>query len=108
MAIIIGLLMTQYLLMVNGSVPILVILPLILLAVLYFFPIYFLRMFSVHAKAALKTTSGEELAYALKYLKLHYTFVGVIVIMVTVFYVIGIITMFKTSGGINFFKFWQL
>lgn len=81
---------------------VLTIVPLVLMGAVYFFPIYFLSKFSYHSKLALNTFSGESLATALRYLKLHYAYMGVLVIVVLVFYVFAFV-MLTTRSGLNVF-----
>lgn len=106
MTIIVGLVLSQFFSNANSGIPLLAILPSLLLAVVYFFPIYFLSKFSVHSKIALDTSSTKSLSDALRYLKLHYTFMGVLVIAVVALYIVVYAVMIQVSGGLNFFKLW--
>lgn len=104
MAIAAGLLLIQFFAFKTSGFPIVALLPVIIMGVLYFFPIYFLSRFSIDSKRALDSSSSKYLAEALRYLKLHYTFVGVLVIVVLAFYLVVIVASL-TSSGINFLNF---
>ena len=53
----------------------------VLMAVLYFFPVYYLYRFSENLGHALNTGSEDALTTSLQFLKNHYTFVGVLLII---------------------------
>lgn len=61
------------------------------IAVLYFFPIYYLFQFSSKLKAALQSQSSELLEQAFSNLKSHYKFMGILLIIVCAFYAIALI-----------------
>ncbi len=61
-------------------------LPILLIVALYFFPIYYLFKFSVEARAALRSKEDAFINNALKYLKLHYRFMGILLIIVLAIY----------------------
>lgn len=61
------------------------------MAVLYFFPIYYLFQFSSKMKAALQTQSSELLEQAFSNLKSHYKFMGILLIIVLGLYAIALI-----------------
>ena len=63
----------------------------IIIAVLYFFPIYFLLQFSINSKKAILYKDEYLLEKALRNLKNHYMFVGVLTIIVFSFYFIFIL-----------------
>ena len=79
----------------------------VIMAGIYFFPVYYLYRFSQHLEVALYSRSEEELTTALMFLKNHYTFVGVlmiigIVMMILAFIIAvfaGIFGLAATSGG---------
>ena len=58
----------------------------ILIALLYFFPSYYLFQFSTKMKLALSTYDNSTLEKAFTYLKSHYKFVGVLTIIGLSFY----------------------
>ncbi len=61
------------------------------MAVLYFFPIYYLFQFSSKMKAALQTQSSELLEQAFGNLKSHYKFMGILLIIVLALYAVALI-----------------
>lgn len=60
----------------------------LLMAVLYFFPVYYLFQFSSKMKAALAQQSAELLQQAFQNLKSHYKFMGIFMIVILAFYAI--------------------
>ena len=60
----------------------------LILAVIYFFPIYYLFQFSNKMKAALLTKNDDTLSDAFEVLKSHYKFVGVFTIIILSLYVL--------------------
>lgn len=69
----------------------------ILMAGLYFFPIYYLYNFSSKLKAAIELNSPLKLEESFKNLKSHYKFIGIILIITLILY--G--GMFVIIGGIG-------
>lgn len=67
--------------------------PLLILVVIYFFPFYYLLQFSRFSKTAIQNRDDASLASALKYLKLHYQFMGVLVIIGAGIYLLAIFGM---------------
>ncbi len=65
------------------------IIPLILIVVIYFFPIYFLFMFSKYSKNAIENLDSNSLEIAFKYLKSHYKFMGILVTVILCIYLIA-------------------
>ncbi len=63
----------------------------ILISILYFFPILFLYQFSRWAKRSLTSSDPNELAIALKYLKDHYSYMGILAIILFALYALGIL-----------------
>ncbi len=62
----------------------------VVLAGVYFFPIFYLYQFSVHAKNGLGQSDVYQLTIAMKYLKSHYVFIGVMAIVALALVPIGI------------------
>ncbi|MDG1196338.1 MAG: DUF5362 family protein [Polaribacter sp.] len=60
----------------------------LLLAFIYFFPVYYLLKFSNQLKKALSTKNDEILAKAFEMLKSHYKFIGVFTIITISLYVL--------------------
>jgi len=63
----------------------------LVLAVIYFFPVYYLLQFSNKMKKALSTKDDEILAKAFEMLKSHYKFIGVFTIITISLYVLLIV-----------------
>lgn len=68
----------------------------VIIAAFYFFPVYYLYNFSSKIKSAIQLNSEVALEDALKNLKSHYKFVGIVAVIITVIYG-GIFVIF---GGI--------
>jgi hypothetical protein len=81
----------------------LMLIPLLLICSIYFFPIYFLFKFSLYSKQALKNKNNESLSIALKYLKMHYRFMGIFFIVVVCIYLIAIIIAIVTGSFTHMF-----
>jgi hypothetical protein len=60
----------------------------LLLALLYFFPVYFLYQFSSNMKKALARSDQDTLTKGFEYLKSHYKFVGILAIVMLSLYLI--------------------
>lgn len=78
-------------------------LPIIIVGAIYFFPIYYLFKFSILAKSALRFNDSNLITSAFKYLKLHYRFMGIMLIIVLAIYLIALIaimTGFLIGGSI--------
>lgn len=73
---------------------------LVMIAV-YFFPIYYLLQFANKAKEALNTRNSQNLTEAMRYLKSHYKFIGILSIVMLALYPIVIMAMvgFGVSQG---------
>ena len=74
--------------------------PLLMLAI-YFYPLYKLYKFSQHAKNSVASSSSNELTHALGNLKSLYKFMGVLTLIVVIFY--GFIFAFMLLGGVASF-----
>jgi Na+/melibiose symporter-like transporter len=83
------------------------VLPLMLIAVIYFFPVFYLYQFSSLSKRALLFNDTNLVSEALRYLKMHFKYMGVLVIVLLIIYVIvGIFallgfSMFRSSMTIT-------
>jgi len=71
------------------------------IAVLYFFPVYYLNKFAVKAKAAIKTNDSETLTISLRYLKSHYKYIGIMTLVVFSLYFIMLVGMMLTGIAYN-------
>jgi hypothetical protein len=65
--------------------------PILLLAVIYFFPVLFLFRFSKHTSHAILTLDKMELNKAVKNLKFYFAYVGVLLIIVLSIYIVILI-----------------
>jgi len=76
----------------GGGIPqILVFVFVIIMALVYFFPILFLFRFSKHTANAVQTLSKEELKKALRNLKSYFVYIGILLIIVLVIYFIVLV-----------------
>jgi hypothetical protein len=71
-----------------GMMGFLPVIPLVVLVVIYFFPVYYLFQFSKFAKQATVHYDALALTQALRYLQMHYRFMGILVIILFGFYVL--------------------
>lgn len=73
----------------------------LVLAGVYFFPIYYLLQFANKAKHALASKSTQSLSESMKNMKSHYKFMGIFTIVMLALYPIGIIVavIFAASQG---------
>jgi hypothetical protein len=70
--------------------------PIVLVVLLYFFPIYWLLKFSIYSKRAIHNSDGQHLESSLKFLKYHYRFMGILIIICIAVYIIaGIAFLFS-------------
>lgn len=60
----------------------------LMLAALYFFPVYYLNKFATNAKTALRDNDSESLSTSLEYLKSHYKYIGIMTIVVFGLYIL--------------------
>ncbi|HEY0667759.1 MAG TPA: hypothetical protein VGD22_06255 [Sphingobacteriaceae bacterium] len=72
----------------GGIVGMMPIFPLAVMTAVYSFPIYYLYQFSKFAKQAVDEYDALALSQALRYLKMHYRYVGIVLIIVLAFYVV--------------------
>lgn len=70
----------------------------LLMAVLYFFPVYFLNKFASNAKTALQNNDTDSLSASFEYLKSHYKFIGIMMVILLCFY--GLIIVFAIIGAL--------
>lgn len=68
----------------------------LLVAVLYFFPVYYLFKFAGNMKTALGAKDEDTLTKAFEYLKSHYKFIGILTIIMLSFY--ALIFLFGLLG----------
>jgi hypothetical protein len=60
----------------------------IVIALMYFFPIYYLFQFSSKIKNAFKFNDNEQLNASFEYLKSHYKFMGILALIFVSFYAV--------------------
>ncbi len=70
----------------------------LLVALIFFFPIYYLYSFSSKAHAAISTQNGVSMDEAFKNLKAHYKFISIFFIITLCLNIIGVIITF-TKGS---------
>lgn len=75
-----------------------VVVPLLLVSVIYFFPIYYLFKFSSYSKIAIDSKNSESLEASFKYLKLHYRFMGIFVIVILGIYLLAALVAIISSS----------
>lgn len=63
----------------------------LIMATIYFVPVYYLLQFSKKIKKALTSKNDETLAEAFQMLKSHYKFIGVFTIIILSLYFLGIL-----------------
>lgn len=73
----------------------------VLMLVIYAIPVYYLFKFSSKIKNALKTGSTTVLTDAIRYLKMHYTFIGVLTVIWLIMFVITFIMVGLGMIGTN-------
>ncbi len=105
--IIIGLIMGTFLTAFNsgkagpGLPESLIIILFILMAAVYFFPVLYLFRFSKHTAKAVETLNKEELKKAIKNLKSYFVYLGVLIVIGLVFYLIALIA---AGASMSFLK----
>lgn len=83
----------------------LIILMLIAISALYFFPLLYLYRFSKHTGIAVKNLDSAEMKKGFRNLRRYYVFIGILIIVVLAIYVIGLIaagaslTLLKDLGA---------
>ncbi len=71
----------------------------LLISALYFFPVLYLFRFSVHTRQAVETLNPEQLSRALKNLKSCFRFIGIFTIVILCLYIL----IFIFAGASAFF-----
>lgn len=75
------------------NLPYFSLIPLLVIVVIYFFPIYYLFQFSRYSRMAINQRDTYYFSEAMKFLKLHYRFMGILAIIAVGFYIVAIIAM---------------
>lgn len=73
----------------------------LLIAALYFFPVYYLNKFASNAKAAFHNKDSETLTTSLGYLKSHYKFIGIMTLVIFSLYLLMFVGMIVTGIAFN-------
>lgn len=71
----------------------------LVIAVIYFFPIYYLNKFASNLKAAFREDNTETLTTSLGYLKSHYKFLGIFTVVIISIYIL--IFVFALVAGLG-------
>ncbi|MCR4030985.1 MULTISPECIES: DUF5362 family protein [Flavobacterium] len=69
-----------------------------LMAAFYFFPVFYLFKFSSNAKKAFRDNDSEALTTSFGYLKSHYKFIGILMIVLLAIY--ALFFLFAILGGL--------
>ena len=69
----------------------------LIIGVIYFFPIYYLYMFSTNMKKAIENNDIENLDIAFKNIKSHYKFMGVFTIIILAIYILMSSQVYKVG-----------
>ncbi|MBF4465609.1 DUF5362 family protein [Flavobacterium sp. LC2016-12] len=70
----------------------------LIMALLYFFPVYFLNKFASNAKKAFRDNDSEALTNSFGYLKSHYKFIGILTVILLALY--GVVLVFAVIAGL--------
>ncbi|MFV5688987.1 hypothetical protein ACM55M_10230 [Flavobacterium sp. ZT3R25] len=73
---------------IGSSIRIFITVVYLIIAILYFFPVYYLNKFGSNAKAAFRDNDSETLAASLEYLKSHYKYIGIMTLVVFSLYIL--------------------
>jgi hypothetical protein len=73
----------------------------LLIAALYFFPVYYLNKFASNAKAAFANNDSEILTTSFRYLKSHYKFIGIMTLVIFALYFLLFVGMIVTGLAFN-------
>ena len=73
----------------------------LLIAALYFFPVYYLNKFASNAKAAFTNNDSETLTTSFRYLKSHYKFIGIMMLVIFALYLLMFVGMIVTGMAFN-------
>jgi len=69
----------------------------LLIALLYFFPVYYLFKFSSNLKKAFKSNDNDLIHSSFEYLKSHYKFIGIFTLVFVVIY--ALVILFSMLAG---------
>ena len=74
-----------------GTTDSLMLIPVLLVAVILFFPVLFLFRFSKHTSHAIQNLDKLRLNKAIKNLRFYFGYIGVLIIIIFIFYIIALI-----------------
>ncbi|MBD3638874.1 MAG: hypothetical protein HUJ25_16090 [Crocinitomicaceae bacterium] len=69
-----------------------------IMALIYFFPIYYLFKFSTNLKSGLESATQISVDEGFNYLRKHYQYVGIVMIIVISIYVLMFLTLLASGG----------
>jgi hypothetical protein len=75
----------------------------IIMILIYFFPIYFLYNFSRYSKLAITHNDPVAFSESMRYLKLHYRYMGIIAIIILSIYILAFIIMLMAGSLASMF-----
>jgi hypothetical protein len=78
------------------------VLPLMIIVLIYFFPIYYLFQFSRFSKMAITSMEEKVVINAFKYLKMHFRFMAILIMISLLIYII-VGTIIIIGGELNKF-----
>lgn len=87
----------------NKGIAAVSLIPLILIGVIYYFPIYYLWKFTKLTKDTIDNNDSDSLTDALKYLKRHYKFMAVLAIIGVCCYAASLIVILASGRLFNYF-----
>lgn len=70
-----------------------------LIAVIYFFPVYYLYKFATGVRQGIPARNSQQVGEALRNLKSHYKFVGIMTIAMFVLYIVFILLFIALGAG---------
>ena len=73
----------------------------LLIAALYFFPVYYMNKFEPTAKAAFTNNDSKILTTSFRYLKSHYKFIGIMALVIFALYLLMFVGMIVTGMAFN-------
>ena len=71
----------------------------LLIAIVYFFPVYFLYKFASGVRQGIRARDSHQVGEAIRYLNSHYKFIGIMTIAMFVLYFVFILLFFALGAG---------
>jgi hypothetical protein len=72
----------------GGFASVMMFIVMLIMAVIYFFPLFYLLKFSTHAKKAVATCDSNEMTLAFKNIKSYWKYIGILIIILLAVYLI--------------------